>query len=469
MRTLVVDDEKNLRESLSAYLATEGIDCLLASTGEQARDTLAVERVDAVIVDLRMPGMSGLDFLSWLREAGPAIPAIMISAHGEIADAVEAMKRGAADYLVKPFDPDELVLRLRKAVRDSALVRAARAAQVAESSARGAEEAEGDEWIGAGATMAELRALAEKVAPTNSTVLVTGESGTGKEVLARHIHRLSLRSDGPFVPINLGGIPESLLESELFGHERGAFTGADSRKMGLFELAAGGTLFLDEVGDMPLALQVKLLRVLQDKRIMRLGAVRQIPIDARIVAATNKDLEAAVRSGAFREDLFYRLNVIRLRIPPLRERKEDIPGLMTRFVARFAREMGKSARRLDDEALALVLAYPFPGNVRELENAVERAVILSDGETLGARDFSFAGALMGAQMGAHMANPHEARSAAISAPASRSDGIVDLRELEKRAIEAALERNGGHRERSAAELGITRRTLLNKMNDYGLR
>jgi two-component system response regulator AtoC len=457
LRVLIIDDEKNLRESLAAYLRTEGLESLLCASADAARELLETERVDAVVVDLRMPGMSGLDFLAWLREGGPAVPALMISAHGDVADAVEAMKRGAADYLVKPFDPEELAVRLRKAVGDARLVAAARAV-----SASPDREPPEQSWIGSGAAMTELRRLIERVAPTNSTVLATGESGTGKEVVARLLHRLSQRSSGPFIPINLGGIPENLLESELFGYEKGAFTGAESRKIGLFELAAGGTLFLDEVGDMPLQLQVKLLRVLQEKRVMRLGGTRLIPIDARIVAATNRELEAAVRSGAFREDLFYRLNVIRLRIPPLRERREDIPALAGRFAARFAAEMGKNGLHLDADALRLLDSYPFPGNVRELENAVERAVILCDGRSLSARDFSFAGALM--------ADPKpQAEPARSPEPSVAGGEAVPLSELEKRAIAAALERNGGHRERTAGELGITRRTLLNKMNEYGLR
>lgn len=449
LRVLVVDDERNLRESLAAFLRTEQMEALTADSGEAARDLLERERVEAVIVDLRMPGMSGLDFLDWLRGAGPSIPALMISAHGDVADAVEAMKRGAADYLVKPFDPVELSVRLRKAIGDARLI-----AAVHQGAALKTDRSQMS-WIGEGPKMRELHRLAERVAPTNSTVLVTGESGTGKEVLAGLIHRLSARADGPFIPINLGGIPENLLESELFGYERGAFTGAESRKIGLFELAVGGTLFLDEVGDMPLPLQVKMLRVLQEKRIMRLGGTQPIPIDCRIIAATNKDLEGAVASGAFREDLFYRLNVIRLTIPPLRERREDIPSLVGLFVARFASEMGKGRIDLEPDALRLLSTYPFPGNVRELENAVERAVILSDGGKITARDFSFAGAAM---------RPTTSEESWLEGNAS-----FELRELEKRAIAAALAKYEGHREKSAAALGITRRTLLNKMNEYDLR
>lgn len=461
LRVLVIDDERNLRESVAAFLATEDIDALVAASGEEGVDILERERLDAVVVDLKMPGMSGLDFLSWLRDGGPSLPAVMISAHGDIADAVEAMKRGASDYLVKPFDPDELVVRLRRVVSDARIVAAAKAVEASAAGVpRGGQRDTGDGWIGAAESMAELRRLIERVAPTNSTVLITGESGTGKEVVARLIHRLGKRIDGPFVPINLGGIPENLLESELFGYEKGAFTGADSRKTGLFELAAGGTLFLDEAGEMPVQLQVKLLRVLQEKRIMRLGGSRQIPIDVRIVAATNRDLEAAVKAGSFREDLFYRLAVIRLKLPPLRERREDIPLLARAFVERFSAEMGKGSLSLSDEALNLLAAYPFPGNVRELENAVERAVILCDGRELRPGDFSFAGAGMGRF-------PADRESAAPGAAEPPLPG-ESLRDLERRAIAIALERNGGHRERTAAELGITRRTLLNKMKEYSL-
>jgi two-component system response regulator AtoC len=454
-RVLIIDDERNLRESLAEYLSGEGFEALTADSGERGKAILETERIDAVVVDLRMPGMSGLDVLSWLKEGGPATPALMISAHGDVADAVAAMKLGAADYLVKPFDPAELAVRLGRAVGASRALASARA--LSSSRTPVGAPAPGDDWIGGGSAMAEIRRLIDRVAATNSTVLITGESGTGKEVVARRLHGLSARADGPFVAINLGGLPETLLESELFGYERGAFTGADNRKPGLFELAAGGTLFLDEIGDMPMPLQVKLLRVLQDKRLTRLGATRQIPIDSRIIAATNRDLEAAVRAERFREDLFYRLNVIRLRLPPLRERREDIPALAERFLARFAREMAKPVRSISPDAVALLRAYDFPGNVRELENAVERALILADGQALDVADFSFAGAKMRPEAVAPL--PADALSAPVGLP---------LREMERRAIMDALDRHGGRREESARELGITRRTLLNKLREYGL-
>ena len=461
MRILIIDDEKNLRDSIAAYLESEGMEARTAASGEAGKALLETERFDAVVVDLRMPGMSGLDFLAWLKDGGPLVPAIMISAHGDIKDAVEAMKRGAADYLVKPFNPDELVVRLRMVIGNARLAASATAMQsVANTSVRLNTPGIDAQWIGSSPAMKEVRTLVERVAPTDSTVLVTGESGTGKEVVARLIHRLSKRSSGPFIPINMGGIPENLIESELFGYEKGAFTGADSRKTGLCELANGGTLFLDEVGDMPLPLQVKLLRMLQEKKIMRLGGSRQIPIDVRIIAATNKDLEQAVKQGNFREDLFYRLAVIRLRLPPLRDRREDIPILAKLFVDRFTAEMGRPPLKLAEDALEVLNRYSFPGNVRELENAVERAVILSEGSELHGRDFSFAGSAMDGQM-----KEPEFTGSASSASELAGD-IKPLDMLEREAILRALAFYQGHREKTAQALGITRRTLLNKLKEY---
>ncbi len=462
---LIVDDEPNLRSSLAEYLGLENIRAETAETAEAAKEALEAKRYEAIVLDLRLPGLSGLDFLWWLKESGPSIPVLMISAHGDIADAVEAMKRGAADYLVKPFDPAELVLRLRKAVGDARLVAAASAAAVSQSS-----RLIDDSWIGSGPGMTEIRRLLERVAPTNSTVLITGESGTGKEVVARLLHRLSPRRDGPFVAINMGGIPGNLLESELFGYEKGAFTGAEIRKIGLFELASSGTLFLDEIGDMPMDLQVKLLRVLQEKRIQRLGGVRPIPIDVRIAAATNKNLESAVQSGRFREDLFYRLNVIPLRLPPLRDRREDIPPLAARFAARFAVEVGRPSLRFDPDALRLLTSYDYPGNVRELENAVERAVILCDGDTIKPGNFSFAGVSGSPALSSAQRDVFQRDTPQRDDPFNENAGsqAVPLRELEKQAIADALARYDGHREKSAAALGITRRTLLNKIKEYGI-
>jgi two-component system response regulator AtoC len=309
----------------------------------------------------------------------------------------------------------------------------------------GRRVAESGGWIGNDEKMKAVRALVEKVAPTPSTVLITGESGTGKEVVARLLHSLSPNHEGPFVAINIGGVPESLLESELFGHEKGAFTGAAERKPGMFELAASGTLFLDEIGDMPLHLQVKLLRVLQDRKVRRLGGTQPIPINARIIAATNRDLEAQLKEGRFREDLYYRLNVIRIEVPPLRGRRADIPALAGAFVEKLNRRMGRRVRGLDADALARLGAYSFPGNVRELENRIERAYILCSTDMIGARD---------------LGEPFT--------QAPRAPRVGRLHDQERELIEKTLARHGGNRTHAAKELGISRRTLLNKIKEAGL-
>ncbi len=443
-RILIIDDEKNLRSSLSEFLSLDGFECTGAANGEAGLALLENEVFDAALLDLKMPGLDGLAVLQKLREGGPSLPVIMMSAHGDIRDAVSAMKLGAVDFLVKPFDPAELVIRLDKAIADSLLIRMARLGQRLDASSSASTA-----WLGDDPAMKDILRLLRRVAPTPSTVLITGESGTGKEVIAREIHRLSPRAAGPFVPINVSAIPDTLLESELFGYEKGAFTGAENRKPGLFELASGGTLFLDELGEMPLIMQVKILRVLQDRTIMRVGGSRAIPIDVRIIAATNRNLEEAVRSLKFREDLYFRINVIRLHLPALRERPRDIAPLVGLFLARFAREMGRPVTGISSEALRLISDYSFPGNIRELENSIERAVILCETDTLQPSDFAL----------------KERAQASIqeSSPAMRS-----VRDAERQAVIASLSRNGGHREKTAAELGISRRTLLTKIKEYGL-
>ena len=439
MRVLIADDEKNIRDSIAAYVAAEGIDALTAADGAEARARLETEAFDGLILDLRMPRMDGLSVLAWLQESGPRVPVIVISAYGDVQDAVQAMKLGARDYLVKPFDPEELVLRLRRLLSERSLETQAEA---------GRRAADGDDagssWVGAGEKMAAVHALVEKVAPTTSTILITGESGTGKEVIARLIHARSSNPRGPFAAINIGGLPETLLESELFGYEKGAFTGATERKRGMLELASSGTLFLDEIGDMPLQLQVKLLRVLQDRRIQRLGGTQPIPLDARFIAATNRHLEALLKEGKFREDLYYRLNVIRIELPPLRERREDIPGLAGFFVEKLNREMGRKVRGLDPDALARLRAYDFPGNIRELENRIERAYILCTPPLITARD---------------LGDPFTA--------AARPPKQGRLKDQERELIERVLAGHGGNRTRAAAELGISRRTLQNKLKGSG--
>lgn len=458
-RIAIIDDEKNLRISLAEFLALDGFECVGASSGEEGLSLLETELFGAVVLDLRLGGMDGLSVLRKIRESGPSLPVIMMSAHGDISDAVQAMKLGAVDFLVKPFDPAELVIRLEKALADAQHIRMATLGQRLDASGKGAVP-----WLGDDPAMKDILHMLRRVAPTPSTVLITGESGTGKEVIAREIHRLSPRAEGPFVPINVGAIPDTLLESELFGYEKGAFTGADNRKMGLIELSSGGTLFLDELGEMPPIMQVKLLRVLQDRTIMRVGGSRAIPIDVRIVGATNKDLEAAVRSGSFREDLYFRINVIRLHLPALRERKMDIAPLAGLFLSRFAREMGRPVSGISVEALNVLQAYTFPGNIRELENCIERAVILCETDTLQAQDFSLMERLLPEKK---PSSPSQV-SEIPALPVKAESPPVSVRDAEKQAIIHALTRNSSHREKTASELGISRRTLLTKMKEYGL-
>ena len=380
MRILIVDDEKQLALSLKDYFEPDGVEADIALDGTAGRQKLEENPYDLLVSDLRMPGLDGMQLLRWVKDEGPNIPVIVMSAHGEIRDAVEAMKIGAYDYLVKPFDPDELLIRIKKAVENHRLTLSFRAGASGKKAAGG--------MIGESPCIKEITRMLEKAAPSQATILLTGESGTGKEVAARMVHSLSKR-EGPFVPINMGAFPEHLLESELFGYEKGAFTGADLRKQGLVESAQGGTLFLDEIAELPLHLQVKLLRVLQEKKVQRLGSLKGTPIDLRVVAATNRDLEEQLKLGKFREDLYYRINVIRVRLPPLRDRREDIPLLAGAFLAHFSSNMGRKIEGISQSALDLLLQHDFPGNVRELENAIERACILSDSEVLQPRDFDF--------------------------------------------------------------------------------
>ncbi|MFZ3109926.1 MAG: sigma-54 dependent transcriptional regulator [Rectinemataceae bacterium] len=451
MRILIVDDERQLALSLKDYFEPDGIEAEIALDGLSGRQKLEEESYDALVSDLRMPGIDGMELLRWVKEEGPDIPVIVMSAHGEIKDAVEAMKIGAYDYLVKPFDPDELLIRIKKAVENRRLTMSFRAGM--------RETRKAGEMIGESTKMKDIVRMLSKAAPSAATILLTGESGTGKEVAARLIHNMSGR-EGPFLPINMGAFPEHLLESELFGYEKGAFTGADTRKQGLFESAQGGTLFLDEIAELPLHLQVKLLRVLQERKVQRLGSLKGTPIDVRVLAATNRDLEKEVQAGRFREDLYYRVNVIRVRLPALRERREDIPLLAGAFLTRFSSDMGRKIEGLSREAIEVLMKHDFPGNVRELENAIERACILTDSDLLQPRDFDFIA-------------PRIASEPAASEPAKAGKGESDgkdgtLEAMEKRAIIECLRRNGNHREKTAAELGITRRTLLNKIRDYNL-
>lgn len=447
MKVLIVDDETNIRTLMSRYLKIENIDSREAENAFSAQRILREEAFDVCIIDLRMPGMDGLQLIKWIRSEGFRMPVIMISAHGEIRDAVEALKNGAQDYIVKPFNPEEITIKIK------ALVEAQNFKTIHEMEGSQKNEAV---IIGQSAEMMRIKNLLSRISGANSTVLITGESGTGKEVVARTIHQQSQVSSGPFVAINIGGVPENLLESELFGHEKGAFTGAVSRKTGMFELASGGTLFLDEIGEMPLALQVKLLRVLQDKCISRLGGTSPIPINARIVCATNKNLEESVAAGRFREDLFYRLNVVRIRIPALRERQEDIPLLANWILKRLSASMNRHVRGFTPEAISVLKSYSFPGNVRELENVIERALIFTDGDVVTADSLDIRSTDPSFQM------PRPTRLM------DDVPEVLTLRESQRFAISKALKRWEGNRTKAAEELGISRRSLITKIQEFGL-
>ncbi|MDR1932449.1 MAG: sigma-54 dependent transcriptional regulator [Spirochaetales bacterium] len=448
MKILVVDDEKNIRDSLGRLLELEGMKAQTAESGEKARELVASQRFDLALVDLRLPGMSGQDLVEWIRAEGFLLPVIMISAHGEIQDAVKAMQAGAKDFVEKPFDSKALINKIRKIIGET------NSRNVTEAEAR--KQPEKPRLVGEHALIRELREKIQKVAATDSTVLITGESGCGKEVVAREIHDTSPRRSEPFVAVNVGAIPENLLESELFGHEKGAFTSADSRRIGLFELAGSGTLFLDEIGEMPQVLQVKLLRVLQDRMIRRLGGIRDIPLGARILSATNRDLEARVAKGLFREDLFYRLNVIRLAIPPLRDRKVDIPLLAQTLLPRLCGRLNCGPREITNGALAKLKRYDFPGNVRELENILERAVIYSSKDGLIREDCIEGGP------------PPKSTAIPDTAWEAQPESGLLLRNAERDLIEKALREHHGNRTRAAGALGISRRTIIYKIKEYGI-
>ena len=445
MRILIVDDETNIRALMCRYMKIEGIEGIGAENAYSAQRILREQPFDGILVDLKMPGMDGAEFVRWVRDEGFRMPIIMMSAHGEISDAVNAMKHGVQDFIVKPFAPEEVIIKLKN------LVEAQNFRTLQEMEERLPQERA---FIGESVQIRKIKDTISRIATTNSSVLITGESGTGKEVVARSIHEQSTVSSGPFVAINIGGVPENLLESELFGYEKGAFTGATGRKIGMFELANGGTLFLDEIGDMPYALQVKILRVLQERSITRLGGTEPIPINARIVCATNKDLESLVREGKFREDLFFRLNVVRIHIPPLRERKDDIPLLCAWIIKKLNINMGRHFSGLTPDAMEKLKNYDFYGNIRELENILERAAIFSDGDLISEDNIELRGDVLG-----HVKKASEENVS--------TEGM-SLKEIEKQSIERALRRWEGNRTKAANELGITRRTLITKIEEYNL-
>src|SRR5271169_5483039 len=384
---LIVEDEAKMRRLLELRLGEEGFVVHSAADAETGLQLLVREKPDLVVTDLRLPGMSGLEFLQALKRVNAALPVVVMTAYGTVESAVEAMKVGASDYVTKPFSLAELVLVIRKEL-DSHRLREENRSLREELGRRYAYE----NIVAQSGKMQAVLALVERVAPTNSTVLLGGESGVGKDLIAHAIHEHSQRASGPFIKINSTAIPETLLESELFGYEKGAFSGAVSSKPGKFELADKGTLFLDEIGDVPAAIQVKLLRVLQDREFERLGSTKTLKVDVRLVAATNRDLRAALEEGTFREDLYYRLNVVAIDIPPLREHKEDIPALAEFFLEKSARESGKAVQGITPQAMKLLMDFHWPGNVRELQNVLERAVTLSSGAMLDVHDIHIDGA-----------------------------------------------------------------------------
>ncbi len=458
---LLVDDEPNLRKVLGALLSKEGYEVLEAESGEAALEVLKNEDVQVVVSDLRMPGMGGLELLKKIRKGWPRLSCVMLTAHGTIDSAVEALKTGALDFLTKPFDRDEIRRVIAKAVE--AYDRSGRDEAPAE------EHAPTSAIVGQHPRIQEVFEVVRKVAASPSTVLITGESGTGKELVAQAIHQSSDRAGKPFVKINCAAIPHTLIESELFGYEKGAFTGAVTSKPGRFELADGGTLFLDEIGEIPLEMQVKLLHVLQEGVFERVGAVTQTKVDVRLVAATNRDLAADVKAGRFREDLFYRLNVVPMHLPPLRERLSDIPSLVEHFRKKFNKRLGRSVESVSPEAVTQLQAYHWPGNIRELENVMERAILFCEGSALDAKDLP---PLKGPDSPG--ASPPPAAAApggdGAGSPGSLKDVVRQAsRQVEKEIILKALQDNNWNVTRTARQLGVSRKGLQLKMKELGLR
>jgi DNA-binding NtrC family response regulator len=448
IRVMVVDDDDVLRKLISDQIARMGFDSMPAASGEEALSALSKSDYDVVLLDIRMPGLSGLDTLREIRKFEDAPEVIMLTADTSLGTGIEAMRLGAYDYLTKPATLDEIEAIVRKAEEKRRLVR--QNASLRDAVRQPSDEAQSS-LIFKSKALEDLVALAETAARADSTVIITGESGTGKDVLARFIHARSSRADTPMLSVNCAALPESLFESEFFGHERGAFTGATSTKRGLIEAADGSTLLLDEVGEMPLQTQVKLLRFLEEGRFRRVGSTRDREADVRVIAATNRNLADDVSAGRFRADLFYRLNVISLHVPPLRHRREDIPALVEHFLAVFRERFNRRMLDLSDEARARLAAYDWPGNVRELRNALERAAALASSDTIEADQLL----------------PSVATSSGEDKPADDDAAPVTLEQLERQHILHVLEDSGGNRERAAAVLGISARTLYRKLREYG--
>ncbi len=463
---LIVDDDFQLRQSFEKLLAAEGHMVRTAPSGEAALTTIQTSLPDLVIMDVRLPGMSGLEAFRSIHAIEPKLPVIVMTAYGTTETAIEATKLGAFEYVLKPFEIPDILALITQALEAGRFMRS-------RVELGGAPDAATDAIVGRSKPMQEVYKAIGRVAPTDATVLIRGDSGTGKELIARALYQHSLRSDKPFLVINCVAIPETLLESELFGYEKGAFTGAINRRVGKFEQAHGGTVFLDEIGDMPFSIQAKILRLLQEKSIERLGGREPIPVDVRIIAATNRDLEAALASGRFREDLYYRLKVVTLWLPPLRSRKGDIPLLAEYFLSRFARDLGMDNPGLTEEAKVMLNNYQWPGNVRELGNAVQKALIFSRGYPIHPEDISRA---IGSESAARDGDDHHThevirqwlrQALATGGGKNMFDAFMDR--FASLLISEALDLTGGNRSRAAKLLGISRPTLLSKIERYRLK
>jgi two-component system NtrC family response regulator len=443
---LVVDDEEAQRKVLAGFLRKKGFEVLAAGAVDEALERASEHTVDLVLTDLRMPGGGGLELLRGLRALNPEIPVIVMTAYGTVASAVEAMKDGAADYLSKPVDLDELELVVMRSLERRALESENRELR---QELAGRHRLEGLET--ANPRMAQAINVAARAAGSRATILIRGESGTGKELLARAIHSASPRARRPLVAVNVAALPETLLESEMFGHERGAFTGADRQHRGRFEQADGGTLFLDEIGDLPMGVQAKLLRALQEQRFERLGGSGSLQVDVRVVAATSRDLEAMIAASEFREDLYYRLNVVSIEIPPLRERREDIPGLVDHFVRRFGSEAGSTVTGVSRESMDRLVKHDYPGNVRELENLIHRAAVLARGPQITTSDL-----------------PLHLSGLRTEAETEQGSLVERLAAIERGLLREALDEAGGVQTRAARALGISERHLRYRLRKYGL-
>ena len=454
---LVVDDEEGVRASIRAILE-ETCDVLEAGNGVEALEVMKAHEIDLVMLDQRMPGEAGIDVLPRIKAADPSTVVVIATAVRELRTAVEALKRGAYDYLTKPFDVDDILMLAQRALDKRALEREVlylRSALAGGPTDAGGIAGSFERMVGRHPEMARIYQLITQIASTPTTVLITGESGTGKELVARAIHARSERKSQPFVAVNVAAIPEALVESELFGHEKGAFTGAHAKKLGRFEMAHGGTVFLDEIGTLRLDLQAKLLRVLQEREIERLGGVRPVPVDVRILAATNVNLRSAVRARTFREDLYYRLNVVPIHVPPLRERREDIPALVEHFVRKIARECNRDVRGVSVGALEVLTRYDWPGNVRELENVLHRAVVLTRNPVIQLQDVPLDVAMpeTGSRLGEDTGPP--LREA--------------MEQFERQYILRVLEGTGWNVSRAARRLGVHRNTVLTKLSGWGIQ